>query len=253
VKENFARDRSSADCRSFKPLSFDAIAHHPHTSWRAPTAKNGVADSVTISTISRLTEAVDKIQAHGGLLNGSVAGLDAKHKPLDVEIDEFGIQTNPPDAWSGVSLAAQNDYLQQAAYMMWKNSRVKLFSQYLWQDESLEKVSISAGSWQSGLYFEDGTAKPSATSFPNPFWVDLPRHSHQATVWGQVRPGSATEVTIQSRSAGLARYSAIRKLTTTRLGFFSFKAVVRRKTAFRFYYGTDAVVTSSVRTVSPRR
>lgn len=252
VKTNFALDRSSADCRSFRPITFDAVAHHPHTSWLSPAASNGVNDSVTISTIPKLTQTLDKIQARGGLLNGSVSGLAAKRKPLDVEIDEFGIQTNPPDAWSGVSLAKQADYLQQAAYMMWKNSRVKLFSQYLWQDEPLDKVSITAGSWQSGLYFADGSAKPAAASFPNPFWVDLPRHSRQATVWGQVRPGSATEVTVQSRSVGLARFSALRTVTTSRLGYFSFKTTVRAKTAFRFYYGTDSVLTSSVRTVTPR-
>jgi len=251
VKENFSRDRTSTDCRAFEPLSFDAIAHHPHSSWLAPRSSNGVADSVTIGTISRLTTTVDRIQARGGLLNGSSAASEAKRKPLDVQIDEFGFQTNPPDAWSGVSLGRQDDYLQEAAYMMWKNSRVKLFSQYLWRDEPLDKFTVAAGSWQSGLYFEDGTAKPAARSFPNPFWVDLPRHSRRATVWGQVRPGSQTEVTVQSRPASLARYSALRTVITNRLGYFSLKVPVRVKTAFRFYYGTSSVVTSSVRTVKP--
>ena len=251
VKENYARDRTSTDCRDFTPLSVDAIAHHPHSSWLSPRSSNGVADSVTIGTIPRLTTAVDKIQARGGLLNGSAIASEATSKPLDVQIDEFGYQTNPPDAWSGVSTARQDDYLQEAAYMMWKNSRVKLFSQYLWRDEPLDKFTVAAGSWQSGLYFDDGTAKPAARSFPNPFWVDLPRHSRQATVWGQVRPGSQTEVKVQSRAAGLARYSAFRTITTNGLGYFSFKVAVKVKTSFRFYYGSDAVVTSSVRTVKP--
>jgi hypothetical protein len=252
VKESYARDRTSTDCRAFEPLSFDAIAHHPHSSWLSPRSSNGVADSVTIGTIPRLTKAVDRIQARGGLLNGSAFASEARSKPLDVQIDEFGYQTNPPDAWSGVSLARQDDYLQEAAYMMWKNSRVKLFSQYLWRDEPLDKITIAAGSWQSGLYFEDGTAKPAARSFRNPFWVDLPRGSREATVWGQVRPGSQTEVKVQSRAAGLARYSALRTITTNRFGYFSFKVAVKVKTAFRFYYGSDAVVTSSVRTVEPK-
>ena len=254
VKENFARDRSSIDCRSFKPLSFDAVAHHPHSSWHAPTQSNGVADSVTIGTIPRLTTTLDKIQARGGLLNGSVSGGEAARRPLDVQIDEFGIQTNPPDAWSGVSLVKQSDYLQEAAFMMWRNSRVKLFSQYLWQDEPLDKLSITAGSWQSGLYFEDGEAKPSAAAFANPFWVDLPRRSRKATVWGQVRPGGPVTVKVQSRSVGRARYAALRTVRTNRAGYFSFQTAVKSKTAFRFYYDSDGygVVTSSVRTVKPR-
>lgn len=254
VKENFTRDRTSSGCQNFKPLSFDAVAHHPHSSWQAPTQSNGVADSVTIGTIPRLTKTVDKIQARGGLLNGSVSGVAGARKPLDVQVDEFGIQTNPPDAWSGVSLVRQSDYLQEAAYMMWRNSRVKLFSQYLWQDEPLDKLSITAGSWQSGLYFEDGEAKPSAATFLNPFWVDLPRRSRKATIWGQVRSGGPVEVTVQSRTIGRARYAALRKLRTSRAGYFSFEAVVRARTAFRFYYDRDGygVVTSSVRTVKPR-
>jgi len=251
VKETFARDRSSSGCVGFKPLKFDAIAHHPHSAWRRPSASNGVVDSVTIGTIARLTSAIDKIQARGGLLNGSVSGAASRSKPLDVEVDEYGIQTDPPDAWSGVSLVNQERYLQEAAYMMWKNSRVKLFAQYLWQDEPLDKLSVTAGSWQSGLYFDNGEPKLSAASFANPFWVDLPKHSRQATVWGQVRPGAQTAVTVQSRTTSLARYAVLRTVTTNRAGYFSFKVAVRAKTAFRFYYGTDSVITSSVRTVKP--
>jgi len=254
VTASFARDRSSSGCSRFRPLSFDAIAHHPHSAWRAPRESNGVADSVTIGTIPRLTATIDKIQRRGGFLNGSVAPGEAKRAPLDVQIDEFGIQTNPPDAWSGVSLARQSDYLQEAAYMMWRNPRVKLFAQYLWQDEPLDKVSLSAGSWQSGLYFDDGTSKPSAAAFPNPFWVDLPRRASKATVWGQVRPGGQTTVTVQSRALGGARFAALRRVTTNQAGYFSFKTTVRSRTAFRFYYDSDGygVVTSSVRTVTPR-
>ena len=131
---------------------------------------------------------------------------------------------------------------------------MKLFAQYLWQDEALDKLSITAGSWQSGLYFEDGTAKPAASSFANPFWVDLPRRSRRATVWGQVRPGEQTKVTVQSRTVGRAQFAALRSIKTNQAGFFSFSAVVKSKTAFRFYYDSDGygVVTSSVRTVKPR-
>ena len=61
-------------------------------------------------------------------------------------------------------------------------------------------------------------------------------------------------MTVQSRTIGRARYAALRKLRTSRAGYFSFEAVVRARTAFRFYYDRDGygVVTSSVRTVKPR-
>jgi hypothetical protein len=58
-------------------------------------------------------------------------------------------------------------------------------------------------------------------------------------------------VKVQARAVGLARYLALRTVNTNRYGYFSFKALVKVKRAFRFYYGTDAIVTSSVRTVEP--
>ena len=251
VKENFTRDRTSSGCRDFTPLTVDAIAHHPHTAWMAPRQRPSDADSVTVGTLSRLTKTLDRIQARGGIRNGSQAGAAARTRPLEVEIDEFGIQTDPPDQWSGVSLRLQSDYLQEIAFLLWKNPRVKLFTQYLWRDEPLDKVSITTGSWQSGLYFADGEPKPSAGTFSSPFWVELAKHSGRATVWGQVRPGGATEVTVQSRSAGSARFSAFRTETTNNAGYFHFTTTVRKRTSFRFFYGPGNVNASSVRTVTP--
>ena len=55
--------------------------------------------------------------------------------PLSLWLDEYGYQTNPPDKLRGVSPGAQDRYLQQAAYIAWRDPRVMLLAQYLWQDE----------------------------------------------------------------------------------------------------------------------
>ncbi len=252
VSSSFKNDRSSATCKGFKPLAIDGIAIHPHSGQRAPDLPARLPDTVTIATMSRLTTTIDKIQARGGVLNGTATGSAQKSKRIDVYISEYGVQTNPPDTLSGVSLSNQDAYYQQAAYMMWKNSRVKLFAQYLWLDEPVDAASFGAGSWQSGVYFASGKPKPSAGSFPHPFWVDLPRHSSSATLWGQVRPGAPASVTVQ-RKLGSVAFRRLKTLQPNAAGYFSFKTTVRRKSTFRFQYNDGKLRSSETRTVAPRR
>ena len=250
VTTEFKRDRSSSGCKGFEPLKMDGVAMHPHTAGRAPNEPARDADSITIPTISRLTTTMDKIQRAGGVLNGSGGSYGEKHTGLNVFIDEYGVQTSPPDRLMGVSLANQDAYYQQAAQMMWKNPRVKLLLFYLWRDEPVDGSSFGAGTWQSGVYFASGKAKPSAKSFPHPFWVDLERGSRSATIWGQVRPGGSSVVKLQAKVAGYSTYKTIKSLTTNSQGFFSTKAYVRKKTSSRFQYGSPSRL-SSVRTVAP--
>ena len=250
VKANFSRDRSSAGCKNFEPLKMDGVAMHPHTAGRAPTDPARDPDSITIPTISRLTTTMDKMQRVGGVLNGSAGPYGEKHTGLNVFIDEYGVQTSPPDALMGVSLTKQDAYYQQAAQMMWKNPRVKLLLFYLWRDEPVDDSSFGAGTWQSGVYFASGKAKPSARSFPHPFWVDLAKGGHSAKIWGQVRPGGATDVTVQAKVSGSTSYKSIASLRTNAQGFFSAKAYVKKRTSYRFEYGSPRRV-SSVRTVAP--
>ena len=252
VQDDYSRDRSSSDCRSFKPITADAIAHHPHSGSSSPSTIFGDDDSVSIATLDRLTSSIDRIQSRGGLLNGTATGAARSRNRLDVYVDEYGVQTNPPDAWSGVSLQSQDAYYQQAAYMMWKNPRVKLYAQYLWKDERSDAATIGAGSWQSGVYFANGAPKPSASSFERPFWVDLPRGSHSALIWGQVRPGAASRVQIQARLSSAARFTPVREVTTNAAGYFALRLTVRQATSFRFGYGASFAKVSSTRAVKPR-
>jgi hypothetical protein len=263
VTKTFKPDRSSASCRNFAPLTMDGVAIHPHTGTRSPGSPAAAADSVTIPTISRLTSTVDRIQSRGRIYNGSVALSARKKSRLNVYIDEYGIQTNPPEPLIGVTPGKQDDYYQQAAYMMWKNPRVKLLSFYLWHDEPVGVGGLGSGSWQSGMYYANGKIKPSGRSFPHPFWVDLPKGSKSATVWGQVRPpqgslakqatAAATKsVTVQVRSGNSASFKDLKTVSPNADGYFSFKASVAGTRSFRFVYGSPAQ-SSEVRTVTPRR
>jgi hypothetical protein len=260
VKSNYAVDKTSPGCKSYKPLPTDGIAHHPHTVLLSPTQREP-GDAITTANISTLTGLFDRLQSKGRVLNSAVAGSAQKSKRLDVFLDEYGVQTNPPDKLQGLSATKQDEYYQQVSYMMWKNPRVKLLAFYLWQDEPYTQAKSWA--WQSGMYYANGKIKPSGRSFPHPFWVDLPKGSKSATVWGQIRSpqgglakqaaGAATNsVTVQVRSGKSASFKNLKTVSPNAEGYFSFKASVSGTRSFRFVYGSPAQ-SSEVRTVTPRR
>ena len=260
VKPNYAVDKTSPGCKSYKPLPTDGIAHHPHTVLLSPTQREP-GDAITTANISTLTGLFDRLQSTGRVLNSAAAGSAQKSKRLDVFLDEYGVQTNPPDKLQGLSPAKQDEYYQQVSYMMWKNPRVKLLAFYLWQDEPYTLAKSWA--WQSGMYYANGKIKPSGRSFPHPFWVDLPKGSKSATVWGQVRPpqgslakqatAAATKsVTVQVRSGNSASFKDLKTVSPNADGYFSFKASIAGTRSFRFVYGSPAQ-SSEVRTVTPRR
>ena len=117
-------------------------------------------------------------------------------------LTEFGYQTNPPDEL-GVSPGQQAAYLDEAEYITWRNPSVRALSQFLLVDGG-PPVSLT---FQTGLEFRNGRAKPAMRAYRLPIW--LPRRSarrgSRIRVWGLVRPaanGSAPTVGIQFRAKG---------------------------------------------------
>jgi hypothetical protein len=247
VKPDYAVDRTSPGCKGYKPLLTDGIAHHPHTVLLSPTERDP-GDAVTTANIGTLTGLFDRLQSGGRILNSTATGASQKSKRLDVFIDEYGVQTNPPDILQGLPPDTQSKYYQEVSYMMWKNPRVKLLAFYLWQDEPLTKTKSWA--WQSGMYTDTGVIKPSGKSFPNPFWVDLPKRSSSATVWGQVRPAYSGKVTVQIRSGDSGAFKTLKTVSPGANGYFSFNTTINGKRSLRYLYGSPAQ-SSEVRTVSP--
>ena len=114
-------------CRGFKPATADGFAFHPHGVLTSPETPFPNPDDVALASLSRLTSTLDRLQRGGR--------MKATTRRFNLFIDEFGYQTNPPDKLAGVSPTQQDQWLQRAAYLAWRNPRVKLFSQYLWRDE----------------------------------------------------------------------------------------------------------------------
>jgi hypothetical protein len=224
----------SGPCKGFKPATGDGFAFHPHGVLTAPDKALPHRDDVSLASLPRLESALDKIQRAGG--------LKATTRRFNLYIDEYGYQTNPPDRISGVSASTQNAWLQRAAYLAWRDKRVKLFTQYLWRDEPDGNAGIYSG-WQSGLYYLDGRAKPSLKSFPTPIVLDASR----SRLWGQVRRRDTRTVIVERR---LRRSSAWRKVATRRTdaqGYWSWTTTLVKGASYRYKAGEAVSATATRR------
>jgi hypothetical protein len=192
---------SRGDCAGFQPAIADGFSYHPHSSRHSPTQPYDHRDNADIGSLPSVERVLDALQSSGRLIG--------RTRPLGLWLDEYGYQTNPPDKLRGVSPGAQDRYLQQAAYLAWRDPRVQLLAQYLWNDEPAGGGTRYTG-WQSGLNFSDGRPKPALSNFDNPVWVDVPR----GIVWGQVRPGADHSVQVQRRLPGAAAWEPVGDVVT---------------------------------------
>ena len=197
----------SGECKSFKPAMGDGFAYHPHGVGLAPNKHAKNRDAAQMGDLSRLTNVLDKLTRKKRLkVNG------ASKFPL--YFDEYGYQTNPPDRF-GVSLSLQAKYLRQGAYVAWRNSRVRLLTQYSYIDDAFAK---GGAGWQAGLLTRAGDAKPSFAVFPNPFWAQKIK-AGTVQLWGQVRPGSGVRsVQLQRRSGN--SWVTIQTVNTDARGYY---------------------------------
>jgi hypothetical protein len=220
----------SGRCRNFKPATADGFAFHPHGVLSAPEKPFRHRDDVSLASLSRLTGVLDRLQR--------AKRVQASGRRLDLYLDEFGYQTNPPDRLAGITLSQQDQWLQRAAYQAWRHKRVKLFTQYLWRDEP-RSLNNTYGGWQSGLRFTDGRAKPSIKHFTTPFVLD----NKLGRLWGHVRRRDTDEVTIERRLAGSSRWREVTTRSTDAQGYWSWQTRLTKGASYR-YRAADATSAS---------
>src|SRR4051812_8819159 len=102
------RKTSAGRCKRFKAVPADGFAFHPHSVLLAPEKAFPNPDDVSLAALPRLTRVLDRLTA--------LKRISGPRK-LNLYLDEYGYQTDPPDVFSGVSLAHQDDWLQRAAYL----------------------------------------------------------------------------------------------------------------------------------------
>ena len=124
--------------------TFDAWADHPYPAYPAQTPAQGDAagGAVELGDIDTLIRLVTTL-----------------YGPKPIWVTEYGYETNPPDAFFGVSWRTQAQYLTQAFAIARRNPRIDMMLWYLLKDDS------SPSGWQSGLETAAGVRKPSFAAF----------------------------------------------------------------------------------------
>jgi hypothetical protein len=94
-----------------------------------------------------------------------ISGLDKAFpgKRLHLWVTEFGLQTNPPDSFQGVSLSFQSQQLRRNVASARANPRIDMLVWFLIRDEQPRKP-FAAG-FQTGLAFTNGNVKPAWSVF----------------------------------------------------------------------------------------
>jgi hypothetical protein len=199
---------AARDCGDFAargPLIANGYAHHPYTKNVSPLIAEVSADALTMANISSLGTLLDDLSL-------KTSGAIPANLPL--YMTEFGFETNPPDPFSGVPLAAQAQFNTIGEYQAWQNPRILSQAQFLLRDVAPVKKhpKTSKAYWftyQSGLYGVTGQPKPAASAYAIPFLAfntgtaDPTTGAPVYNVWGQARllPNGATAgVAIQWRA-----------------------------------------------------
>jgi len=205
VKSNGRRYTGKAarlrGCRRFgAALRATGYAHHPYTKNVPTTKRHPNKNAITMANIATLGKLLDRLSARTGR---------KIPRRLPLWMTEFGFETNPPDRFSGVSLANQAAYNTSGEFIAYSNQRIAAQAQFLLQD-----VAPVAGrrpgtkpywfTYQSGLLFADGSPKPAVNAYALPF---LARRAGGTSFsfWGQLRflpDGQPSTAVIQWRPKG---------------------------------------------------
>lgn len=160
------------ECEGFKPIKTSGFAYHPYTTPAGPLWNDPIADNATIHHLGRIYRVLDAASRTGRLAA----------RRLKIYNSEFGFQTRPPDGRM-VPLRKVPEFLNVSEYMSFEDRRMATYSQYLIHDDrALE-------SFQSGLRYSNGRAKPGVYDAYRMPLVVIRRSPRSVLVWGKVRAG----------------------------------------------------------------
>jgi hypothetical protein len=225
-----AKYKKSGSCGE---LQMSGYAHHGYFPAAGPKYVWSQKDSVTIASLSRLSNALN-LAARAHAIPGGVP----------IYLTEFGVQSKP-NKFEGVSAAKQAEYDAIAEHMAYSNPRVAAFSQYLLKDDPLGgplSGSATGGyvGFQTGLEYVTGQPKPLYHGFSVPLTVT--KRGHGVSLWGLVRPSTgATKVTVLIERKGSHGYRTLKTVSTNGAGYWSFNSS-NKGTAWRVRWISPAGV-----------
>jgi hypothetical protein len=218
----------SGGCRHFKKVDADGYAHHPYG---PPGPVSSKRDTVSIGVISRLSDYLNAA-ARQGRIRGHLGIYDT----------EFGYQSNPPERDVSTTPTRQAQLINEKEEVHYRFGRLKSYSQYLMYDDK------ALHSFQTGIRFRSGKAKPAYSAYRLPIVVHS-RGRRGVYIWGRVRPGSGTRY-VQLRVGG-RNYGP--RIHTNSRGYFGVKRKRSGKYSFKGYKrsGSKIQLVGTSRTASP--
>jgi hypothetical protein len=152
-----------------RPAHLDIFSHHP-IAVGSPTESASSEFDATTPDLGRLTKILQRAESTRRV-------LPRGHKELWVT--EFWYDSNPPDP-AGIPLATQARWYEQDLYSFWKQGASLAIA--------LQVIDAPPGksyseTFQSGVYFLDGSPKPSQRAMAFPF-VAHRESPFQVGVWG---------------------------------------------------------------------
>ncbi|HVE66988.1 MAG TPA: hypothetical protein VNB64_00240, partial [Solirubrobacteraceae bacterium] len=147
------------ECASFEPVPGDGFSHHPYALGLPPGTAGRDPDTVRIGDLARLRWLLRTLVARGRLAPGVER----------IWLTEFGYETNYPVRTKPWTLEQQARLLALGEYLARSVPGVRTFAQFLLRDVQTQAAVTAleagngrriVGSWQSGLFFEDGAPKP---------------------------------------------------------------------------------------------
>jgi len=209
-------------CGTVNRIPTSGLAYHPYTLRGGPRIKDGPGDAA-IGQLERVTKTLDALARRGKL-----------PRRLPLWITEFGYQTSPPDPFFGVPLKRAAAFMDVSEWLAFRNRRVASYSQYTLQDDAPRPGGGPSyqrwSTWQSGLRFGDGRAKPAVyKAFRLPFLVRT-LGPDVVEVFGGGRTGAGPVATIEAKAPG-RRYRSLASAPVNEAGYF--RQIVRLKDAYR--------------------
>ncbi len=208
--------KKSGSCGELQTAGY---AHHAYTLPAGPYYRPPEADDVTIGSLSRLSNALNKAASARAIPAG-----------VPIYLTEFGVQS-VPNKELGVSLSQQAQFYAIDEHIAWSNPRVAAFSQYLLKDDPLggpAGSSVNGGfvGFQTGLLNVLSQPKPLYYAWPVPLTVT--KHGHGYSLWGLIRPATgSTTATILVKRRGARKFTTLKTVTTNSLGYWSFNSSVK--------------------------
>jgi hypothetical protein len=188
-------------CRGFRRVPGDGFSHHPYVLKARPRTVSTNPEDVRIATLGRMTTLIDRLASRGRVSRGLT----------NLWLTEFGYETNQPVTNKPWSLTQQARFLAEAEYIAARDRHVRSYSQFLLRDVGTGAALRAAqrgqrqrplGSWQTGLFFEDGSPKPSAESFRLTLLPLLGAGKDVVSLYGHVRPARAPATVRIERQVG---------------------------------------------------